>query len=99
MKRAKGIIVSIMTRLRRAFAGFLLGGFLGAIIGALCGTMARGSMFILVPSGPPFWAIVGMFFGSILGTLFGALMKLSSHVPNSLTSDGFNDRIEKHKTQ
>ena len=75
--------MSIMRRLKRAFFGFLLGGMVGAIISAIGGTFDRPSMFILVPSGPPFWAIVGMFFGSIVGALVGALMKSSSHDPNS----------------
>jgi hypothetical protein len=63
-----------MRRLKRAFAGFFLGGFIGLVVGALGGLMDRGSMFILVPSGPPFWAIVGALVGSILGALCGALV-------------------------
>ena len=67
-----------MRRLKKIFAGFLLGMVVGALIGALGGTLDRGSMFILVPSGPPFWAIFGAFVGSIAGTLYGAFSKLSS---------------------
>ena len=55
--------------------GFLLGFPAGAIIGALGGTLDRGSMMILVPSGPMAWAVVGAFFGSIAGALYGALSR------------------------
>lgn len=62
-----------MRRVKRVFAGFLLGIPSGAIAGALGGMLDRGSMFILVPSGPPFWAIIGAMAGGIVGALAGAL--------------------------
>jgi membrane associated rhomboid family serine protease len=77
---------NILRRLKRAFAGFLLGIVVGAVIGALGGTMDKGSMMILMPSGPPFWAIVGAFFGSIVGALYGAFSRSSSQDVTSLKS-------------
>jgi hypothetical protein len=65
--------VTVMRRVKRAFAGFMLGCLVGSIIGALGGMMDRGSMLILMPSGPPFWGIVGALVGSIVGALYGAL--------------------------
>jgi hypothetical protein len=67
-----------MRRLKKVFFGFLLGIPVGAVIGALGGTMDRGSMLILMPSGPAFWAIVGAFVGSIAGALYGAFSRSSS---------------------
>ena len=84
-----------MRRLKKMFAGFLLGMVVGALIGALGGTLDRGSMFILVPSGPPFWAIVGAFFGGIAGTLYGAFSKLSSREVPFSKSEGLSEGGEK----
>ena len=67
-----------MRRLKRAFTGFLLGIVIGAVIGALGGLLDQGSMMILMPSGPPFWSIVGAFVGSIVGALYGAFSGSSS---------------------
>ena len=69
---------NIVRRLKRAFVGFLLGIVVGAVIGALGGLLDRGSMLILMPSGPPFWAIVGAFMGSIAGAFYGAFSRPSS---------------------
>lgn len=91
--------MTVMRRLKRAFAGFLLGSLVGSIIGALGGTMDRGSMLILMPSGPPFWAIIGAFVGSIVGALYGALSLSSSQDVNSLTSEGFSEISEKCDAQ
>jgi len=66
------------------FTGFLLGIMVGAVIGALGGMMDQGSMLILMPSGPLFWAIVGAFIGSIVGALYGAFSGSSSQDVNSL---------------
>ncbi len=67
-----------MRRLKRIFSGFLLGILVGAVIGALGGLLDQGSMMILMPSGPPFWSIIGAFVGSIVGALYGAFSRLSS---------------------
>ena len=67
-----------MRRLKRIFAGFFLGIVVGAVIGALGRLLDQGSMFILMPSGPAFWSIVGAFVGSIVGALYGALSGSSS---------------------
>jgi hypothetical protein len=84
-----------MRRLKKIFAGFLWGIVVGAVIGALGGTMDRGSMMILMPSGPPFWAIVGAFVGSIVGALYGALSGLSSQDTTSSKSGEFNEKGKK----
>ena len=55
------------------------GGVAGAIIGALGGLFDRGSLFILVPSGPLFWALFGAFCGCILGAVVGPFTLLGSH--------------------
>jgi hypothetical protein len=81
-----------MRRLKKIFAGFLWGIVVGAVIGALGGTMDQGSMMILMPSGPPFWGIVGAFVGSIVGALYGALSGLSRQDATSLKSGGFSER-------
>ena len=52
---------------KRVISGFLLGGVIGAIIGAIGGLFDRGSLFILVPSGPLAWAIFGAFCGCLAG--------------------------------
>jgi len=75
-----------MRRLKNAFVGFLIGGLTGLIIGALGGTMDRGSMMILMPSGPLFWAIVGAFVGCMVGALLGVLLPARSRGVTSLTS-------------
>ena len=49
----------------------------GALLGAIGGTLDRGSMMLLMPSGPPFWAIVGAFGGGIVGALYGALARIA----------------------
>ena len=81
-----------MRRLERILAWFLAGGLGGAIIGALGGLMDRGSMMILMPSGSPFWAIIGAFFGSIAGAIYGAFSKLppqeAHFLPSGETADG-----------
>jgi hypothetical protein len=56
-----------MRILKRVIAGFFLGGTIGAIIGAVGGVFDRGSLFILVPSGPLAWAVFGAFCGCIAG--------------------------------
>ena len=88
-----------MRRLNRIFTGFLLGGAVGAAIGALGGTMDQGSTLILMPSGPPFWAIIGAFFGSIVGALYGALSKSSSQGFTYIKSGGRNERDKKDEMQ
>ena len=88
-----------MRRLKRTFNGFLLGGAVGAAIGALGGTMDPGSTLILMPSGPPFWAIIGAFFGSIVGALYGALSRLSSQGFTYIKSGGRNERDRKDGIQ
>ena len=80
-----------MRRLKNIFTGFLLGIVVGAVIGALGGTMDHGSTMILMPSGPPFWAIVGAFVGSIVGTLYGAFSRSSSQDVTSIKSGEFNE--------
>ena len=77
-----------MRRLKRIFSGFLLGIVIGAVIGALGGLLDQGSMMILMPSGPPFWSIIGAFVGSIVGALYGAFSGLSSKDVNSPKSKG-----------
>ena len=77
-----------MRRLKRIFTGFLLGVLIGAMIGALGGLLDKGSMLILMPSGPPFWSIVGAFVGCIVGTLYGTFSGLSSKNVPSLKSKG-----------
>ena len=67
-----------MGRLKKILAGFFSGIAVGAVIGALGGTLDQGSTMILMPSGPPFWAIVGAFIGSIVGTIYGAFSRLKS---------------------
>jgi hypothetical protein len=81
-----------MRRLKKIFSGFLLGIVVGAVIGGLGGMLDQGSMLILMPSGPPFWAIVGAFVGSIVGTLYGAFSGLSSQDVTSIKSGGFSER-------
>lgn len=87
-----------MRRLKKTFSGFLLGILVGAVIGALGGMMDQGSMLILMPSGPPFWAIVGTlvgaFVGGIVGTLYGAFSGSSSQV-TSKKLGGFSERGNK----
>ena len=78
--------MTIMRRLERILAWFLLGGLAGAIVGALGGLMDRGSMMILMPSGSLFWAIVGAFFGSIAGAMYGAFSKLATPVSHFIDS-------------
>lgn len=68
----------VMRRLKRIFAFSFLGIMVGALIGALVGTLDRGSLLILMPSGPPFWGIIGAFIGGIAGMLYGAFSKLSA---------------------
>ena len=75
-----------MRRLKRIFYGFLLGIVVGAVIGALGGLLDQGSMMILMPSGPPFWSIIGAFVGSIVGALCGAIWKPSSREDSSSKS-------------
>ena len=84
-----------MRRLNRAFTGFLVGAAVGAAIGALGGTMDQGSTLILMPSGPPFWGIIGAFFGSIVGALYGALTRSSSQGFTYIKSGGRNERDKK----
>ena len=69
-----------MRLLKKTVAGFLWGIVVGAVIGALGGTLDQGSTMILMPSGPPFWAIVGAFVGSIVGTLYGVFSGIFSQV-------------------
>ena len=83
-----------MRRLKKMFAGFLLGMVVGALMGALGGTLDRGSMFILVPSGPPFWAIFGAFVGSIAGIFYGAFSKLSPQDVPFSESGGLSENGE-----
>jgi hypothetical protein len=75
-------------RLKRIFSGFLLGIVVGAVIGALGGLLDQGSMMILMPSGPPFWSIIGAFVGSIVGALYGSFSGSSSKNVLSLKSKG-----------
>lgn len=81
-----------MRRLKKIFTGFLLGIMVGAVIGALGGLMDQGSMMILMPSGSPFWAVVGAFGGSIVGTLYGAFSGSSSQDVTSLKSGRFSEK-------
>ena len=81
-----------MRRLQKIIAGFLSGIVVGAVIGALGGTLDQGSMLILMPSGPAFWAIVGAFIGSIAGSLYGMFSRLSSQDVISVKSEGFSER-------
>ena len=63
---------------------------IGALLGAIGGTMDRGSMMLLMPSGPPFWAIIGALGGGIVGALYGALARVapqSDTTTKSKTSD------------
>jgi len=92
-----------MRRLKKTFAGFLLGIVAGAVIGALGGTMDQGSTLILMPSGPPFWAIVGAivgaFVGTIVGILYGAFSGSSSQDVTSLKSGSFSERGKECNSQ
>jgi hypothetical protein len=72
-----------MRRLKGALRGFFIGLIGGAVLGALGGTLDRGSMFILVPSGPPFWGLFGAFAGSIVGALGGVIFPLGPKDPSS----------------
>jgi len=71
-----------------------LGIVVGAVIGALGGILDQGSMMILMPSGPPFCAIIGAFVGSIVGALYGAFSGSSSKDVTSLKSVNFNETGE-----
>jgi hypothetical protein len=51
----------------------------GAVLGALGGILDRGSMLILVPSGPPFWGLVGALAGGLAGALGGAVFLSAGH--------------------
>ena len=86
-----------MTRFDRTFTGFLGGCFAGAILGALGGLLDRGSMMILLPSGNPFWAIVGAFGGSFVGALYGLISRPPSRGGNHLTSDEVVPTDDTHK--
>lgn len=72
-----------MRRFRRALAGFFLGLVGGAVLGALGGTLDHGSTMILMPSGPPFWALVGATAGSFVGALYGAIFMPRPNLPSS----------------
>lgn len=89
----------IMRRLERLFAWFLLGGLVGAIIGALGGMLDRGSIMILLPSGNPFWAIVGAFFGSIAGALYGAFSRLPPQPAHFVNPEETIEKSEIRKEQ
>jgi hypothetical protein len=65
-----------------------LGVVVGAVIGAIGGLLDQGSMLILMPSGPPFWSIVGAFVGSIVGAFYGAFSRSSSKDVPSLKLKG-----------
>ena len=88
-----------MRRLERILAWFLLGGLCGSIIGALGGLFDRGSMFILVPSGNPFWAIIGAFFGGIAGAMYGAFSKFPSQDAHLMNSEESYEESETGKQQ
>jgi hypothetical protein len=59
----------------------------------------RGSMMILVPSGNPFWAMVGAFVGSIVGALYGLISRPPSRGVSHCTSAGDTPMDERHKEQ
>jgi hypothetical protein len=83
--------VDIMQRLGKIFASFLIGGIAGAIVGAIGGMFDRGSLFIMVPSGPPAWAIFGAFVGCLLGLCYGAFAPIAPQGPRS----GVSEEIDK----
>lgn len=86
-----------MKRLEKIFAWFFMGGILGLITGAIGGLMDRGSMMILMPSGSPFWAIVGGFFGSIAGAIYGAISKLPPQTAHYMDPDSAGENTEAGK--
>lgn len=86
-----------MRRLERILAWFLLGALVGAILGALGGLLDRGSMMILMPSGSPFWAIVGAFLVSIAGALYGAFSKLPAQNAHFIHFQETNENSEMHE--
>ena len=67
---------------------------IGALLGALGGTMDRGSMMLLMPSGPPFWAIIGAFGGGIVGALYGAIARIAPQ-SDTTTKPKTSDTAEK----
>ena len=74
----------------------MLGGLIGSIVGAIGGLMDRGSMMILMPSGPPFWAVVGAFFGTIAGAIYGAFSKLPPQDAQFITPQETTEKTETH---
>lgn len=81
-----------MRRLEKIIAWFLIGGAFGSAIGMLGGIMDRGSMMIMLPSGNPFWAIVGAFLGCIAGALWGAFSRLSPPKAQFITPEGIRKK-------
>jgi hypothetical protein len=88
-----------MRRLERILACFVLGGLGGSIVGTIGGLFDKGSLFILVPSGNPFWAIVGAFIGSVAGALYGAFSKLKSKKTHFINTDETSKKSEKYNQQ